>query len=62
MSEHGTAVSGVLIAQYAYFKDLAEGSPLLWRLSVEFVDGWTVSESAATGGEENGPFAWLLGA
>ncbi len=99
VTAHGTAVSGVLIAQDAYFEDLAEGSPLLsalqpasgllgkdyakevdaesghhlhiratgngeglWRLSVESVDGWTVGESASAGGEENGPFARLLGA
>jgi hypothetical protein len=99
VTAHGAMVSGVLIAQDVYFKDLAEGSPLLsalqpasgllgkdyakdvdsesghhlhiratgkdeglWRVSLESVNGWTVGESAATGGEDNGPFARLLGA
>ena len=99
VTAHGTTVSGMLIAQDVYFKDLAEGSPLLsalqpasgllgkeygkdveseaghhlhirangkdeglWRVSLESVDGWTVGQSAATGSEEEGPFARLLGA
>jgi hypothetical protein len=99
VTAHGTTVSGMLIAQDAYFKDLADGNPLLsalqpasgllgkdydkevdsesghhlhiratgkdeglWRVSLESVDGWTVGDSAATGAEENGPFARLLGA
>jgi hypothetical protein len=33
VSVHGTAVSGVLIAQDAYFAELAEGSPLLSALT-----------------------------
>jgi hypothetical protein len=32
VSVHGTAVTGVLIAQRAYFAELAEGSPLLSAL------------------------------
>jgi hypothetical protein len=99
VTAHGTIVSGMLIAQDAYFKDLAEGNPLLsalqpasgllgkdygtavdsesghhlhiratgkdeglWRVSLESVDGWTVGDSAATGANEDGPFARLLGA
>jgi hypothetical protein len=33
VSVHGTAVTGVLIAQDAYFAELAEGSPLLSALT-----------------------------
>ena len=33
VSVHGTAVSGVLIAQDAYFAELAEGSPMLSALT-----------------------------
>ena len=33
VSVHGTAVTGVLIAQDAYFAELAEGSPLLNALT-----------------------------
>lgn len=32
VTAHGTTVSGMLIAQDAYFKDLAEGNPLLSAL------------------------------
>jgi hypothetical protein len=32
VAAHGTLVSGVLIAQEAYFRELAEGSPLLSAL------------------------------
>jgi hypothetical protein len=32
VAAHGTLVTGVLIAQKAYFSDLAEGSPLLSAL------------------------------
>jgi hypothetical protein len=32
VSTHGTVITGVLIAQEAYFTDLAEGSPLLSAL------------------------------
>lgn len=99
VTAHGTTVAGVLIAQDVYFRDLAEGSPLLsalqpdsgllgkeyakdvdsdsghhlhiratgkdeglCRVSLQSVDGWTVGGSAATGADENGPFARLLGA
>ncbi len=33
VSVHGTAVTGVLVAQDAYFAELAEGSPLLSALT-----------------------------
>ena len=98
VSVHGTVVTGVLIAQDAYFMELAEGNPLLsalqpesgllgkdyakdlesetghhlhvrasggeegvWRISLESVDGWTASASAASA-DEKGPFERLLGA
>jgi hypothetical protein len=33
----------------------------LWRISLEAVDGWTLgAEAAATGGDDQGPFARLL--
>jgi hypothetical protein len=34
----------------------------LWRISLEAVDGWTLgAEAAASGGDDRGPFARLLG-
>lgn len=37
---------------------VAEG---LWRVSLEAVDGWSLSADAAVGGDDRGPFARLLG-
>ena len=34
----------------------------LWRISLEAIDGWTLgAEAAASGGQDRGPFARLLG-
>jgi hypothetical protein len=39
--------------------EVAQG---LWRISLEAVDGWALgAEAAASGGDDRGPFARLLG-
>ena len=73
VTAHGTQVKGVLIAQEAYFRELAEGSPLLSALEpasgllgkeyakeVDAESGRHLHIRAATGGE--GPWRLSLDA
>jgi len=56
VSLHGTALTGMLIAQDRYFSDLVEGNPI----GLKADDGWTLRARPA-GEDDKGPFARLLG-